>query len=103
MFPPLSTPQLLIVVLFCFVFPGTIVFSPLFVVVWFSFLFCFGTCFFCAHREVKAKAQTKLRQPQQYLRTASTAEQLALDPAQSSKAPMIPQYVRVDQTAEFDS
>ena len=31
------------------------------------------------------KAQTKLRQPQQYLHTASTAEQPAIGPAQSSK------------------
>ena len=47
------------------------------------------------------KAQTKLRKPQ-YLRTASTAEQPSIDPAQSSKVHT--QYIQcVDQSATMQA
>ena len=58
-------------------------------VLMFSF-FCFFCCLFLfyvfepASSAHTTKAQTKLRQPQ-YLRAASTAEQLAIGPAQNSK------------------
>ena len=66
------------------IFSGSISINrPFFLFLVFPFfrLFRFWTCFFCAHHEGTNQAPI----PNSYLRTASTAEQPAVGPAQSSK------------------